>query len=217
MVDAEDPRQVGQQLGGQSQRPGRITGPPGPGRDVAAGDQRVGVVDAEDPRQVGQQLGGQLQRPGRITGLPGPGRDVVAGRQRAGVVGTEDPRLVGQQLGEQSQRPGRITGLPGPESDVATGRQRVGVVDAHVLVLLAKEESRALNRFPKGSFLGELVDDAFPEFDRFGLVWELGGGECGECGDGLLLEGVAAGQLAMQEPDSSFCEGLEREWLLLVG
>src|SRR6266568_1153189 len=45
----------------------------GPGRDVAAGGQGVGVAGAADPYHVGQQLSEQAQRLGRVPALAGPG------------------------------------------------------------------------------------------------------------------------------------------------
>ena len=84
---------------------------PGPGGDVVAGSERVGMVGAEHALLVGQQLLEQPQRLARLAGLPGPGGDVVAGRERVGMVGAEHPLLVGQQLLEQPQRLARLAGL----------------------------------------------------------------------------------------------------------
>jgi hypothetical protein len=70
----------------------------GPGRDLVAGGQSVGVGGAQDPDLVGQQLLGQAQRPRGVPAPAGPGRDVAAGGQGVGVGGAQDPDPVGQQL-----------------------------------------------------------------------------------------------------------------------
>ena len=61
----------------------------GPGRDVVAGPERLGVVAAQHPLLVRQQCGEELQRPARVAGLGGPVRDIVAGPERVGVVAAQ--------------------------------------------------------------------------------------------------------------------------------
>ena len=68
---AEHPRLVGQQLPEQPQRLARLAGLPGPGGDVVAGCERVGMVRAEHPRLVGQQLLEQPQRLAIVAALTG--------------------------------------------------------------------------------------------------------------------------------------------------
>ena len=96
MVAAQHPLQVRQQLGEQPQRLTRIPRLAGPGGDVVASVERVGVVAAQHPLPVRHQLSQQPQRRTRVPHTAGPERDVAAGRERVAVVGPQfalDPGL----------------------------------------------------------------------------------------------------------------------------
>ena len=77
MVESQHPLSVRQQLAEQAQRLAPLAGLPGPGSDVAAGCERLGIVAPQHPLLVGQQLPEQTQRLARIACLAGPMRDAA--------------------------------------------------------------------------------------------------------------------------------------------
>ena len=89
MVAAQHPLPVRQQGLEQSQRLLRVARLAGPGREVAADGEGVGVVAAPHPFLVRQQGLEQPQCLLRVARLAGPGRDVVAGGEAVGVVATQ--------------------------------------------------------------------------------------------------------------------------------
>ena len=113
MLRTEDPLAVGEQRLEDRDRVLRATGSLVGAREVAAGEQRVGVLAAEDPLEVGEQRLEDLDRVLRATGVLVGVREVVAGAERVWMVGAELPLVVGEHRLEDRDRVRRATALPG--------------------------------------------------------------------------------------------------------
>ena len=118
----------GQQRGVLVAGPGRIPRLPGPGGEVGAGGQGVGVLGAGDPLADGQQRGVLVAGPGRIPRLPGPGGEVGAGGQGVGVLGAVGGVLLVRGGDLLEQVPGRQVAAAIAQGlrDVATCRRWSG-------------------------------------------------------------------------------------------
>jgi hypothetical protein len=139
MVGAEHPLACSKHLPEQPQRLVGVAGPPGPGGDLVAGGEGVGVVGAKHPLPDDQHLPEQPQRLAGVTGLPGQDGDIVAGDEGVGVVGAERVLEAGAPVRPTGKVFGRDVRLPSAEhgnhlSSPAGGPQVLGLRRRRVAV-----------------------------------------------------------------------------------
>ena len=156
MVGAEDPLSVGEQPGEQLDGLlDPVPACPGPGGEVVAGGQGVGVVGAEDPLLVGEQPGERsIGLVDRVPASPGQAARLL---RVARVSGWSGPRTrcrsASSPVNSGDGLVGRVPGLARPAGEVVAGGQGVGVVGA--------EDPQPVGEQP-GERLDGLVDPSRP-------------------------------------------------------